>query len=94
MSGMRTTTQTKTYKLKDGTVKTYDSNVTYFVKNTKNRKVVLKHTPEQIQQIINIYNEIKYPSPKRVYDILILNCDFEITYGYVVKYINNYKKTI
>lgn len=94
MSGIRTTKQTKTYTIKDGTVKTYDSNITYFVKNIKNRKVRLTHTPEQIQQIIDIYNEIKYPSCRRVYDAVILKYDFEITYGYVVKYINNYNKII
>ena len=88
----RTTTQTKQYTLKNGTIKTYDSNITYYVKNAKSKRVILTHTPEQKQEIIDLYIKTK-GSYASIYKE-ISKGDYDITYYYVVKYINNYKKSI
>lgn len=91
---LRNTVQVKQYTLKDGTVKNYDSHIIYFVKNNKNRRLKLTHTEEQKQQIIHLYLTMPNSSYTDIYKEVIKNYTFDINYNYVVKYINQYKKSV
>lgn len=85
---IRYSKQPRRYILKNNEIRTSYVNVPYYVKNKNRNKTHVNLTQDQTNDLLEIYNSLKYPNYSKAHKLFIQkNPDINITYYHAIKII-------